>query len=222
MWKDQLRVVRSMFPNAQILVLLFLRRQDTLLVSHYAERLKKGGVKTIKELRSDLHLDHLQRIEYILNEIEESRICLFPFELCKGSLETSVISFLELGMQHEAKSTPLNTSLASGALRILSATNRLPRWIGDRLRQRINWAARKYPEIFKGKVPISENVSQEVMAQYATSNRLIETLFWGRAILASRPPVLRSRKQTSITIFGCVVVCLVGFPSKLTSDHYAP
>lgn len=116
--EDNFRTIREIFDSAQIKILLFLRRQDSLLASRYAEHLKKGGRQRIEDFQRGRILDHLKRIERIMDSIEGCRVVLFPFELCKGRLEKSIMDFLEIPMkdEHLYIQETMNPSLPWGGL----------------------------------------------------------------------------------------------------------
>lgn len=181
--------LRGLFPAARREWLMYLRRQDDLLISYYAERIQRGrlGWPAMPSLYDVPEiLDHLVRIEALQGAVGEDRVIVKSFETARRDLTGSVLD--ELGVTDRdgfryvrvaRESLPLWTT------RALRFVNLLPSPIHRPVRRSVIEAGKALTAVGLNRRKTGEWLDaatrERIRAKYAESNRIVEARYFGGA-----------------------------------------
>ena len=195
-----LRDLQTIFPEASRTWVIYLRRQDQLAMSRYAEWIKVGLVAWpdgVRQALQPLYLDHRMRLERLQQAVGPDMIVPVAFDAAKTRLMASFFEAAGLDMPGALPSAPhANASLPWGTLQLLRIANALP-GSGQRVARRavytlnrrlVSTRARRLLEWPK---PLSPRQAADVRTAYDASNRWVEDTFWNgcRCLTASRQDV---------------------------------
>lgn len=179
--------LRKIFPSAQKTWIVYLRRQDSLAMSRYAEHIKMGLLSwpdSIRHiLRSDF-LDHRLRLERLKHAVGDDEIVPVSFDAQKSRLMLSFFEASQLEHPNPLPESPKeNVSLPWTTLYCLRVNNAFPapvRRVGRRLilgaSQRI--FGTRAGHFISRAPPLSSKKSAEILYRYNASNRWVETTYW--------------------------------------------
>lgn len=182
--QDIFGYLREIFRHAEKSWVLFLRRQDRLVLSRYSESVKVGITAYpagIEDVNKDKLLNHKRRLEILESLVHSDRIIPISFDASPNIIgsfaDVCGISISEC----EFVAGGRNESLPWGLLQIMRITNRmLPR----NARNKFNGRVRRLVQItgtkrlFKWGVPLSESQLSNVLKQYDDSNRWVEAKYF--------------------------------------------
>lgn len=210
--EETFSLIAHIFPNAKVKIVLALRRQDKLLMSRYAEILKRGGQgDTLQKLNAPLYLDHLRRIAELNKALPDADILLLPYERFSADVVTAFFKVLGLGSPaDEAKPSEENRRLPWRATKTLALVNKLPLSIAKPLRGRVIDFYRKHPKFWRSEPPLSAEETHHLLSVYSPSNRAIEALFFDGTDIglgASAGPeadeLIESHRELKRRVSGC-------------------
>ena len=182
---DVFAEARALFPRANVRWLFYVRRQDELLLSLYAEGIKERLIawpRGIAFYDTSAFLDHRMRYEKLRSAVADDPILVASFDDEKREL---IPAFLRrLGVPpHVISETKVhaNPSLPWSVLHVLRVTNALPKPLARLAGGLVRAAAGILPQREK---PLTADERQDVRRRYADSNLWIERSFFeGRAVL---------------------------------------
>lgn len=182
---DVFAQVRALFPRAKVTWLFYVRRQDDLLLSLYAEGIKERLIawpQGIGFYDTPAFLDHRLRYEKLRGAVPEDQIHVASFDEEKRALIPAFLRRLDLSPDTISETAVhANRSLPWSVLGILRVTNALPKPLARLAGGLVRSAAGVLPQKAK---PLTAGERQDVRARYADSNLWIErTFFEGRAVL---------------------------------------
>jgi len=181
------RDIQTIFPDASRTWVIYLRRQDQLAMSRYAEGIKVGLVAWPDGVRHTLqpsYLDHRLRLERLQYAVGHDMIVPVSFDAAKTRLMASFFEAAGLEMTGTLPSARhANASLPWGTLQLLRLANALP-GSGKRFARRAVYAlnrrisptrARRMLDWSK---PLSPRQAADVCKRYESSNLWVEDTFW--------------------------------------------
>ena len=191
------RELQGIFPEAERIWVAYLRRQDDLAMSRYAEHIKVGILSWpdgIRHVTRPEYLDHRLRLERLTYALGDDKIVPVSFDARKRDL---MESFFEAGgltppepMPHATRD---NTSLPWRTLYFLRYANALPgplRRFAIRVirgvSRRIEGSRRRY--LLDAKRPLKPRQAEELRKRFAVSNRWVEETYWGGAKFLTSDP----------------------------------
>jgi hypothetical protein len=173
--------------NEEILIIVYLRRQDKYLQSMYAEEIKHGLINsksTIKDTKTNL--DYFQFLAPICRTFKKNRIIVKNFDraikqnLYQNFLETLGITF------NDAFQLPpdnLNQSLPWRYLNIVRYANDnhfIRRLFINTISMRLIISLAKIsPSFFNTPLPLTEEQRQEILSRYEESNKMVARKYLG-------------------------------------------
>ena len=176
--------LRALFPHAGVSWLLYVRRQDDLLVSRYAEAIKRGLVAwpdDVLTLDQPKFLDHRLRIEKLRQAVPDDPLIVASFDAEKRHLIPAL--FERLGLPTDGldeAEVHANRSMPWGVLSVLRRTNALPRPVGTPLAALARLAGRILPRsAVAWGTPITDAERQAVRERYRESNLWVERVYFG-------------------------------------------
>jgi hypothetical protein len=200
--------IQRIFPDAERTWIIYLRRQDHLALSRYAENVKTGKIAWPDGLWRELLAPSLnfrivlERLHYAVGD---DRIIPVSFDARKADL---VDSFCEASGIDTPKAsvneTRKNAALAWGTLRTLRMVNAIPgqpgrfarrivfssdrRMSGTRFRWLLDWAA-----------PLSPHKRHQLMNKHEDANRWVERTYWNDQRFLTDRPALDQRRDRGTT-----------------------
>lgn len=181
--------LQALFPFAQRSWLYYLRRQDDLLASVYAERIKRGMLAwptRIDELDRPEILDHRFRIERLQSCVGADRVIVKSFETERGDLVGSVLEQVSVTRDASFVAVPnANESLPLLTVQALRYANALPRG-AERMGHSLAWKIAGGLSALglnrrKAGLILDSASRARIRAKYAESNAYVErTYFAGR------------------------------------------
>lgn len=179
--------LRALFPSAGRSWLHYLRRQEDLLASLYAEGVKRGTLAWptgIWDLDRPERLDHRFRIETLQSCVGDDRVIVKSFETARGDLVGSLLA--ELGVTVDASFADVpnaNQSLPLGTVQALRYANALPGSAGKRARSLTRQIARGLSALGlnrrrTGSI-LDADARARIRAKYADSNAEVERTYFG-------------------------------------------
>lgn len=182
--------LQALFPSARRSWLHYLRRQDDLLASLYAEKIKRGTLAwpaRIEELDRPEILDHRVRIERLQSRVGADRVIVKSFETARGDLVGSVLEELGVTMDASFAEVPnANESLPLWTVQALRYANALPGG-AKRTGRSLTWKIAGGLSAIglnrrKSGLSLDAAARARIRAKYAESNAHVEqTYFAGRA-----------------------------------------
>jgi len=189
------RDLQSIFPKAERVWVAYLRKQDDLAMSRYAEHIKVGILSWpdgIRHVTRPENLDHRLRLERLAYAVGDDKIMPVSFDARKRDL---MDSFFEAGGITPPEPTPEatrdNTSLPWRTLYFLRYANAMPGPLRRISRRAIRGLSRrvegsKARGMLNAKHPLTEHQAKEIRNRYAASNRWVEETYWdGASLLTS-------------------------------------
>ena len=190
------RDLQAMFPNAKREWIIFLRRQDKLAASRYAEMIKVGILKWPDGIRSVIlpyYLDHRLRLERLRYAVKSDRILAISFEDVQPNVVDGFLRNCKLpSVLQPNTSRRLNESYPWGVLHMLRLANALPPRVGSLARRGIlslglRLARTQLRALVNWGYPLSEEKANWILGQYASSNRWVEEQYLaGRPLLSNQ------------------------------------
>ncbi|MGM0660605.1 MAG: hypothetical protein ACQEUH_05440 [Pseudomonadota bacterium] len=181
------RDIKRMFPNAKRTWIIYLRRQDHLALSRYAENVKTGKIAWPDGLWRELLAPSLnfrivlERLHYAVGD---DAIIPVSFDARKADLITSFCEACGINTPDGSLNrTRENTALAKGTLRTLRMVNAIPGSPGRFARRvvfslnrlisgtRFRWVL-DWPE------PLSPKEKADLLKKHEDTNRWVETTYW--------------------------------------------
>lgn len=191
------RDLQNIFPKAERVWVAYLRKQDDLAMSRYAEHIKVGILSWpdgIRHVTRPEYLDHRLRLERLTYAVGDDRIVPVSFDARKRDLTES---FFEAGgltpPEPMPQATRDNTSLPWRTLYFLRYANALPGPLRRFARRVVRGLSRriggsKARRLLDAKRPLTQSQAQEVRKRFAASNRWVEETYWGGASLLTSEP----------------------------------
>jgi len=182
-----LRDIKAIFPNANRTWVIYLRRQDQLALSRYAEIAKRGEIAWpdgVWRVMLAPSLDFRIVLERLHYAVEDDIIVPVSFDARKSDLITSFceVSGVEIP-DASLIETRKNTALAWGTLRTLRIVNAVPgapgrfaRRVVFSLDRRI--AATRFRWMLDWPQPLSPKKKAELLKKHEESNRWVERTYW--------------------------------------------
>ena len=183
---EPFEIIKKLFPLAKVEWVVFLRAQDEVLTSRYAELIKTGKIawpQGIEMINSPIYLDHRLRLEKLRYAVNNDSIRVISFNAEKKRLLEAFFEACQLkGMPGSTDSYQRNTSLPWGALHVLRITNCLPGLLRRYARGFITLVARKLVKTRASFVvswgrPLSTHEREAIKKQYHESNLWVEREF---------------------------------------------
>jgi len=181
------RDLQTIFPEASRTWVIYLRRQDQLAMSRYAEWIKVGLVAWpdgVRQALQPLYLDHRMRIERLQQAVGQDMIVPVSFDAAKTRLMASFFEAAGHDMTGALPSAPhANASLPWGTLQLLRVANALP-GSGQRFARRAVYAMNRRlaptraRRLLEWPKPLSQPRAEDVRKTYDASNRWVEDTFW--------------------------------------------
>ncbi len=167
--------------NEEILIIVYLRRQDKYLQSMYAEEILHGLIKsksTIKDTKTNL--DYFQFLAPICRTFTQNRIIVKSFDRAiKLDLYKDFLKNLGITFNDEFQLPPdnLNQSLPWRYLNIVRYANDYPfmrRLFINTISMRLIISLAKIsPSFFNTPLPLTEEQRQEILSRYEESNKMV-------------------------------------------------
>lgn len=183
-----LTILHKLLPDACFTWVLFLRAQDDLLISRYAEGIKKGAIgypTTIWDLNDPNCLDHFVRLTTVDHATGNDIIVPVSYELAKRDL----VGFFAEAAGFQISDTMtltkrMNESLPWSVLYLLRYLNSAPRPLRDRPRRWVlhlmkSTRLRRIASLVSVPPPLSESAKAPVMQTYTQSNQKVADQFFG-------------------------------------------
>ena len=181
------RDIQRIFPEASRTWMIYLRRQDRLAMSRYAEGIKTGVVAwpdNIRHTLQPINLDHRLRLERLQHAVGHDTIVPVPFDATKNRLMASFFEAADLEMMvAPPMAQHANASLPWGTLQLLRIANSMPgsakhftRRVVRALTRRIS--ATRASRMLDWSEPLSSQQASDVRKRYEASNRWVEEKFW--------------------------------------------
>ena len=174
--------------NEEIVIIVYLRRQDKYLQSMYAEEIKHGLINsksTIKDARTH-DLDYFQFLAPICRTFTKNRIIVKSFDRAiKQNLYQDFLETLGITLNDQFKLPPdkLNQSLPWRYLNIVRYANDYPfmrrLFINNISIRLIISLAKISPSFFNTPLPLTEEQRQEILSQYEESNKMVARKYLG-------------------------------------------
>lgn len=182
-----LQDIKQIFPSADRTWIIYLRRQDRLAMSRYAENIKTGKVAWPSGIRSRISvpsLDFKMVIQRLQHTVGDDKLVPVSFDASKAKLiqsfcETAGIAAPD-GRLADIRE---NTGLPWGTLQALRLANAIPGLAGRFSRRKIfslyrRIAATSFSWMLDWPAPLSPAKQAEVLKTFEDSNRWVETTFW--------------------------------------------
>ena len=173
--------------NEEILIIVYLRRQDKYLQSMYAEEILHGLIKsksTIKDTKTNL--DYFQFLAPICRTFTKNRIIVKSFDRAiKLGLYQDFVKNLGITLNDEFQLPPdnLNQSLPWRYLNIVRYANDYPSirrlFINNISMRLIISLAKISPSFFNTPLPLTEEQRQEILSRYEESNKMVARKYLG-------------------------------------------
>ena len=173
--------------NEEILIIVYLRRQDKYLQSMYAEEILHGLIKsksTIKDTKTNL--DYFQFLAPICRTFTQNRIIVKSFDRAiKLDLYKDFLKNLGITFNDEFQLPPdnLNQSLPWRYLNIVRYANDYPfmrrLFINTISMRLIVSLAKIFPSFFNTPLPLTEEQRQEILSRYEESNKMVARKYLG-------------------------------------------
>ena len=185
---EVLHDLKRIFPKAQRVWVVYVRSQDDLVLSHYAQRLRTGMLSwpdSIRHVMLPELLDHRLRLERLAYAVGEDKIVPVSFAARQGDL---IESFFEAGGITRPSPLPwtsrANKSLPWRTLYCLRYANALPSPLRWRVRRIIvEWSRRiegsRLRRLLDAKLPLTQQEAENLRTRYEASNRWVEETYWG-------------------------------------------
>jgi len=168
--------------NEEILIIVYLRRQDKYLQSMYAEEIKAGLIKsqsTIKDTKTNL--DYFQFLAPICRTFTRNRIIVKSFDRAIKKLGLYKDFVKNLGItfngEFQLPLDNLNQSLPWRYLNIVRYANDYPSirrlFINNISMRLIISLAKIFPSFFNTPLPLTEEQRQEILSRYEESNKMV-------------------------------------------------
>ncbi len=181
------RDIQRIFPDASRTWIIYLRRQDELAMSRYAEAIKIGLVAWpdgVRHTIQPIYLDHRLRLERLQHAVGHDMIVPVSFDAAKTRLMDSFFEAAGLEMVGpQPKARHANVSLPWGTLQLLRIANALPgsgkpfaRKTVYALNRRISPSRAR--RILEWSKPLSPREAAEVCKKYDASNHWVEDTYW--------------------------------------------
>lgn len=181
------RDIKTMFPRATRTWVIYLRRQDHLAMSRYAENVKTGKIKWPDGLWRGVlapGLDFRLVLERLHYAVGDDAIIPVSFDARKADLVTSFceasgIRTLDTALNETRK----NTALAWGTLRTLRMVNAIPGSPGRFIRRVVfsldrRISATRFRWLLDWPEPLSPTKKVELLRKHEDSNRWVERTYW--------------------------------------------
>jgi hypothetical protein len=186
------RDLQSIFPKADRVWVAYLRKQDDLAMSRYAEHIKVGILSwpdDIQHVARPENLDHRLRLERLAYAVGDDKIIPVSFDGRKRDLMNSF--FEAAGVtppEPTLQATRDNSSLPWRTLYFLRHANAMPGPLRRIARRAIRGLSRriegsKARGLLNAKRPLTERQAKEIRDRYAASNRWVEETYRGGASL---------------------------------------
>ena len=181
------RDIQEIFPEASRTWVIYLRRQDRLAVSRYAEGIKAGIIAwpdNIRHTLQPINLDHRLRLERLQHAVGYDMIVPVCFDATKDRL---MASFFEAGNLEWTSAYPMaqhaNASFPWGTLQLLRIANAMPGSAKHFTRRAIHALTRRISatqahRMLEWSDPLSLQKAAEIRKRYEASNRWVEDKFW--------------------------------------------
>jgi hypothetical protein len=173
--------------NEEILIIVYLRRQDKYLQSMYAEEILHGLIKsksTIKDTKTNL--DYFQFLAPICRTFTKNRIIVKSFDRAiKLDLYKDFVKNLGITFNDEFQLPPdnLNQSLPWRYLNIVRYANDYPSirrlFINNISMRLIISLAKIFPSFLNTPLPLTEEQRQEILSRYEESNKMVARKYLG-------------------------------------------
>ena len=173
--------------NEEILIIVYLRRQDKYLQSMYAEEILHGLIKsksTIKDTKTNL--DYFQFLAPICRTFTKNRIIVKSFDRAiKLGLYKDFVKNIGITFNGEFQLPPdnLNQSLPWRYLNIVRYANDYPfmrrLFINTISMRLIISLAKIFPSFFNTPLPLTEEQRQEILSRYEESNKMVARKYLG-------------------------------------------
>jgi hypothetical protein len=173
--------------NEEILIIVYLRRQDKYLQSMYAEEILHGLIKsksTIKDTKTNL--DYFQFLAPICRTFTKNRIIVKSFDRAiKLNLYKDFVKNIGITFNGEFQLPPdnLNQSLPWRYLNIVRYANDYPSirrlFINNISMRLIISFAKISPSFFNTPLPLTEEQRQEILSRYEESNKMVARKYLG-------------------------------------------
>jgi len=173
--------------NEEILIIVYLRRQDKYLQSMHAEEILHGLIKsksTIKDTKTNL--DYFQFLAPICRTFTKNRIIVKSFDRAiKLGLYKDFAKNLGITFNDEFRLPPdkLNQSLPWRYLNIVRYANDYPfirRLFINNISMRLIFSLAKIsPSFFNTPLPLTEEQRQEILSRYEESNKMVARKYLG-------------------------------------------
>lgn len=189
--------LKQVFPHAERRWIVYLRRQDGLAASRYAEHIKVGilswpdGFRHI--LRSD-YLDHRLRLEKLQAAVGSDMIIPVCFDTQKHRLVESFFDACGVDIPSDLVNTGImNPALPWATLHCLRVVNALPGAAHRFCRRVILGLSRRITSwmghgMLNTPKPFTRDQSGELLRSYAVSNRWVEDTYWDGARYLTEEP----------------------------------
>ena len=173
--------------NEEILIIVYLRRQDKYLQSMYAEEILHGLINsksTIKDTKTNL--DYFQFLAPICKTFTQNRIIVKSFDRAiKLGLYKDFVKNLGITFNDAFQLPPdnLNQSLPWRYLNIVRYANDYPSirrlFINTISMRLIISLAKIFPSFFNTPLPLTEEQRQEILSRYEESNKMVARKYLG-------------------------------------------
>ena len=167
--------------NEEILIIVYLRRQDKYLQSMYAEEILHGLIKsksTIKDTKTNL--DYFQFLAPICRTFTKNRIIVKSFDRAiKLDLYKDFVKNLGITFNDEFQLPPdnFNQSLPWRYLNIVRYANDYPSirrlFINNISMRLIISLAKFFSSFLNTPLPLTEEQRQEILSRYEESNKMV-------------------------------------------------
>ena len=174
--------------NEEILIIVYLRRQDKYLQSMYAEEIRAGLINsklTIKDTQTH-NIDYFQFLAPICRTFTKNRIIVKSFDRAiKQNLYQNFLETLGITFDDEFQLPPdnLNQSLPWRYLNILRYANDytfIRRLFFNKITRRLILSLAKiFPSFFNTPLPLTEEQRQEILSRYEESNKMVARKYLG-------------------------------------------
>ena len=197
-----LRRLKECVPSDEVVAIVTLRRQDEMLLSRYAERVKVGVIRwpySIFDLERDIVLDYDRITRELVEVFGRERVVVKLFETVKRDL---VGDFLrECGVDPNGialRDDRQNARMLWSVLAVKRFANTLPKPLqpivsrGSRAIDR--WARRRgWGAVLDRRAPLGTAERERLLGAYLPSNRKVEAEFFGGAEVFPRPRPVADR-----------------------------
>jgi len=182
-----LRDIKKCFENYNVIILIYLRRQDSYLESAYAERIKRGLISSKEDIFSfNAELDYKIFIQKFSSVFGEPNIHIKLFEeSVKTCIYKDLLNYLSIKIDSNINfpDTNANIRLPWNYLYLLKNTNNklLKRIIlSQKFKGLFRRLARLIPVIFDGRSPLNEKNKKELLIKYNESNSFVSQKYLSR------------------------------------------